>query len=138
MSRIPPVDAEAIADIYESLASPMTARGLQEETGRDLSEILDVLDELYRLGRITRDTRGEYRRRGSKTGHHPARAQRLEIVRDLLARQGSTTAAQVAQLTGVGREAARGYLEDVGAVPSVEHELTVWRVPHAGRATEAA
>ena len=106
----------AQADILDSLASPMTALGLAEDTGRDLAEVAAGLLELHRLGRIQPGTREGEWRRGAKSGSHGGRAHRLVHVRALLRAQGRTTVGEVAALFGVGREAARAYLEDVGAV----------------------
>ena len=135
---------EAQADILDSLSSPMTATGVAEDTGRDLTEVIDAIAVLASMGRIqqgdlqkplflpTRSTfvlqRGEWRVR-REGGQHYDRALRVEGTRGLLQRQGWTTVEQVAECAGVGREAARAYLCEVGAVPVAEHGQTIWRVP---------
>ena len=118
----------AQADILDSLTSPMTATGVAEDTGRDLTEVIDAIAVLASMGRIVQGARGEWRAR-RKGGRHYSRDLRVERTRSLLARQGWTTVEQIAECAGVGREAARMYLCEVGAVPVVEHGQTIWRVP---------
>lgn len=130
----------AQADILDSLSSPMTATGVAEDTGRDLTEVIDAIAVLASMGRIQQQPvflptlstfvlqRGEWRVR-REGGQHYDRALRVEGTRGLLQRQGWTTVEQIAECAGVGREAARAYLCEVGAVPVVEHGQTIWRVP---------
>jgi hypothetical protein len=119
---------EAQADILDSLSSPMTATGVAEDTGRDLTEVIDAIAVLASMGRIQQGDRGEWRVR-RKNGQHYDRALRVERTRGLIQRQEWTTVEQIAECAGVGREAARTYLCEVGAVPVAEHGQTIWRVP---------
>ena len=118
----------AQADILDSLTSPMTAQGVAEDTGRDLTEVIDAIAVIASMGRIQQGDRGEWRVR-REGGQHYDRALRVERTRGLIQRQGWTTVEQIAECAGVGREAARTYLCEVGAVPVVEHGQTIWRVP---------
>jgi hypothetical protein len=106
---------EAQADILDSLSSPMTATGVAEDTGRDLTEVIDAIAVLASMGRIQQGDRGEWRVR-REGGQHYDRALRVERTRGLIQRQGWTTVEQIAECAGVGREAARAYLCEVGAV----------------------
>ena len=118
----------AQADILDSLSSPMTATGVAEDTGRDLTEVIDAIAVLASMGRLQQGDRGEWRVR-RKGGQHYDRALRVERTRRLIQRQGWTTVEQIAECAGAGREAARTYLCEVGAVPVVEHGQTIWRGP---------
>ena len=119
---------EAHADILDSLSSPMTAQGVAEDTGRDLTEVIDAIAVLASMGRIQQGDRGEWRVR-RECGQHYERALRVERTRGLIQRQGWTTVEQIAECAGVGREAARTYLCEAGAVPVAEHGQTIWRAP---------
>ena len=119
---------EAHADILDSLSSPMTAQGVAEDTGRDLTEVIDAIAVIASMGRIQQGDRGEWRVR-REGGQHYERALRVERTRGLIQRQGWTTVEQIAECAGVGREAARTYLCEAGAVPVAEHGQTIWRAP---------